>query len=103
MGFRFRKSIKIGPVRVNFSKKGVGYSVGTKGYRVTKRTDGKIQETYNIPGTGISYVNTKQVKNQKKSKKLFADKDGNFSWAQFIAWIILTCIFYLVLKYKLCS
>lgn len=58
MGFRFRKSVKMGPVRVNFSKSGVGYSVGGKGFRVTKRADGKVQTTASIPGTGISYVDT---------------------------------------------
>jgi outer membrane biosynthesis protein TonB len=58
MGFRFRKSVKMGPVRVNLSKSGVGYSVGGKGFRVTKRADGKVQTTTSIPGTGISYVDT---------------------------------------------
>ncbi|NFJ84005.1 DUF4236 domain-containing protein [Clostridium botulinum] len=58
MGFRFRKSVKIGPFRINLSKTGIGYSVGCKGYRVTKRADGRIQETYSVPGTGVSYVKT---------------------------------------------
>lgn len=56
MGFRFRKSVKMGPFRVNFSKSGVGYSVGTKGYRVTKKANGGIRTTASIPGTGISHV-----------------------------------------------
>lgn len=37
MGFRFRKSVNLGPLRVNFSKSGVGYSVGGKGFRATKK------------------------------------------------------------------
>ena len=56
MGLRFRKSVKMGPVRVNFSKSGVGYSVGTKGYRVTKKANGGTRTTVSVPGTGISYV-----------------------------------------------
>ena len=56
MGFHFRKSIKAGPVRVNFSKSGVGYSVGGKGFRVTKKANGGVRTTTSIPGTGISYV-----------------------------------------------
>lgn len=36
MGFNFRKSIKIGPARINLSKSGVGYSVGAGGLRYTK-------------------------------------------------------------------
>ena len=57
MGFRFKKSIKAGPVRVNFSKSGIGYSVGGKGFRVTKKAGGGVRTTASIPGTGISYVN----------------------------------------------
>ena len=56
MGVRFRKSIKAGPVRVNLSKSGVGYSVGGKGFRVTKKANGGVRTTTSIPGTGISYV-----------------------------------------------
>ena len=57
MGFRFKKSIKAGPVRVNLSKSGVGYSVGWKGFRVTKKASGGVRTTTSSPGTGISYVN----------------------------------------------
>lgn len=56
MGMRFKKSIKAGPVRVNLSKSGVGYSVGWKGFRVTKKANGGIRTTTSIPGTGVSYV-----------------------------------------------
>ena len=65
MGFRFRKSANIGPLRVNFSKSGVGYSVGGKGFRVTKRADGKTQTTASVPGTGIAYT---QVSGSGSSK-----------------------------------
>jgi len=57
MGFRFRKSIKL-PLgfRANVSKSGVGYSWGTKGYRVTKTARGTTRTTLSAPGTGLSYV-----------------------------------------------
>lgn len=41
MGWNFRKSIKIGPARINLSKSGVGYSVGAGGVRYTKRAGSK--------------------------------------------------------------
>lgn len=41
MGWNFRKSIKIGPARINLSKSGVGYSVGAGGVRYTKRAGGR--------------------------------------------------------------
>ena len=56
MGFRFRKSLNYGPFRINFSKSGIGYSFGGKGFRVTKTATGKTRTTASIPGTGISYV-----------------------------------------------
>lgn len=55
MGFCFRKSIKIGPFRINFSKSGIGWSFGFKGFRYTKKANGKKQKTYSIPGTGLSF------------------------------------------------
>ena len=35
MGFYFRKSVKFGPMRLNFSKSGIGVSAGVKGARVS--------------------------------------------------------------------
>ena len=59
MGFRMSKSIKLAPgVRMTFSKSGIGYSAGVKGYRVTKRADGRVQRTASLPGAGLSYTTT---------------------------------------------
>ena len=41
MGWNFRKSIKVGPARINLSKSGVGYSVGAGSVRYTKRAGSK--------------------------------------------------------------
>lgn len=68
MGFRFRKSVKAGPFRINFSKSGIGYSVGGKGYRFTKKAGGGTRTTTSIPGTGISYV-TETSKGSGKPQK----------------------------------
>lgn len=62
MGFRYRKSIKLGGARLNLSKSGIGYSVGTKGFRVTKKAGGGTRTTTSIPGTGISYVKDSKTK-----------------------------------------
>lgn len=56
MGFRFRKSLKTGPFRMTFSKSGVGYSVGGKGFRVTKKACGGVRTTTSIPETGVSHT-----------------------------------------------
>ena len=63
MGLRFRKSYKLpGGFRINLSKSGVGYSWGTKGYRITKTANGKVRKTVSIPGTGISHVTESKAK-----------------------------------------
>jgi hypothetical protein len=40
MGAYLKKSFKVGPVRLNLSKSGVGASVGVKGARIGKRPNG---------------------------------------------------------------
>ena len=67
MGLRFRKSIKLGGLRINFSKSGIGYSYGVKGLRYTKTANGKDRITASIPGTGISYVEESARKKRKGS------------------------------------
>jgi hypothetical protein len=42
MGFFFRKSINLGILRINFSKSGVGFSIGIPGLRIVKPAKGKI-------------------------------------------------------------
>ena len=56
MGIRFRKSIQFGPLRINLSKSGIGWSVGGKGARFTKKAGGGYRTTVGVPGTGVSYV-----------------------------------------------
>ena len=63
MGFRFRKSKKILPgVRLNFSNKSVGVSLGGKHARVSVNSSGRKTYSASIPGTGISYVKTSSGK-----------------------------------------
>lgn len=72
MGFRFRKSISCGPVRINLSKSGIGYSVGVKGARITKKANGGTRTTLSVPGTGISYVS-----DSKKGRKKIMNSNTN--------------------------
>ena len=66
MGLRFRKSINLGGgAKINFSKSGVGYSIGTKGARITKKANGGSKTTLSVPGTGISYV--KESRGKRKT------------------------------------
>jgi len=42
VGFYFRKSINLGFLRINFSKSGVGFSLGVPGFRLVKPAKGKV-------------------------------------------------------------
>src|ERR1051325_8652599 len=68
MPVRIRKSIQIFPgVKLNFSKGGVSFTVGTKGYHLNFSRRG-VRQTVGLPGSGISetsYI----VKNDSKSEK----------------------------------
>ena len=67
MGLRFRKSINIGPLRINISKSGIGFSLGVKGFRVGRSAKGKMTATASLPGTGLSYVQNLDAKSIKKT------------------------------------
>jgi hypothetical protein len=55
MAFRFQKRIKILPsLRLNVSKTGISWTVGTRGASVTSR-DGNLTGNVGLPGTEVSY------------------------------------------------
>ena len=55
----FRKSKKVGPLRVTLSPRGVSTSAGVPGFRVSTNSRGEVRRTVSIPGTGI--YDTKRV------------------------------------------
>lgn len=67
--FRFRRSIKLGPgVRLNVGKTGVGISAGVRGARRTFHSSGRETASVGIPGTGLSYVETKSASKASASE-----------------------------------
>lgn len=55
MGFYYRRSVGAGPFRLNLSKSGIGYSVGTRGFRTGRSGSGRRYTTFSLPGTGMGY------------------------------------------------
>lgn len=56
MGFRLHRSMKLFPgVRLNFSKSGLGLSLGAPGARISLNPKYGARATLGIPGTGLSY------------------------------------------------
>ena len=67
MGWRYRKSYKLGGFRINLSKSGIGYSCGIPGMRFTKMANGRERTTYSIPGTGFFYVEETSSKHKNNN------------------------------------
>jgi hypothetical protein len=70
MGFYFRKSLKFGPFRVNFSKSGIGVSAGVKGARISKGPRGTF---VHMGLNGIYYrksITNKDSQNKNLSQPL---------------------------------
>src|SRR5580658_5630624 len=53
MGWSLRRSINLGPLRINLSRSGFGYSVGGRGFRVGQDARGRRYRSISIPKTGI--------------------------------------------------
>ena len=77
MGLNFRKSIKLfDGVNLNLSKSGPSLSFGKSGMRQSVNLKGQTRTTVGIPGTGVYYTKTSNVKNILGGGK---DKKGTTS------------------------
>jgi len=64
MGLNFRKSISLGKgLKLNLSKSGPSVSFGKSGLRQSVNLKGQTRTTVGIPGTGVYYTKTSNVKN----------------------------------------
>jgi len=59
MGFYYRKSVNLGPSRVNLSKSGVGYSVGGREFRVGTTPRGRKYTALCKPLSAIHHSKSK--------------------------------------------
>jgi hypothetical protein len=58
MGWMFRRSVGLGPFRVNLGRSGVGWSVGGGGFRTGVSSRGRRYSSYSLTGTGLRYIKT---------------------------------------------
>ncbi|GAA5082609.1 hypothetical protein HNP84_001899 [Thermocatellispora tengchongensis] len=50
MGWHYRKSIKVGPFRVDLSRHGIGHSIGGRRFHISTTPDGRRHVTVRLPG-----------------------------------------------------
>jgi hypothetical protein len=75
MGWSFRRSARFGPFRLNFSKSGIGWSLGGRGLRIGKDAKGRTYSQASIPGTGIyrrDYYQDASTNSPTVSQKTFS-------------------------------
>lgn len=100
MGMRFRRSKKIGPFRVNVSKSGVGWSVGSKGVRYTQKANGGTRVTVNTPVKGVYATkdfSAKQTQRQTAPQQKPTDKPGCLTWIVFL--IVAAVVVYFLIDF----
>ncbi len=56
MPFSFRKTLSFGPLRITLSAKGIGFSLGAGGVRVSQTPTGQRRLSATVPGTGLRYT-----------------------------------------------
>ena len=77
MGWNVRRSRQIVPgVRLNFSKKGLGLSVGPKHAKISVSPGRRITTNVGIPGTGIRYTKVANAKQQSRVNQKAANGDS---------------------------
>jgi hypothetical protein len=65
MAWSFRKGLNLGPLRINLSKGGIGFSIGARGFRAGRDARGRGYTQISVPGTGIynrQYLPTSNTK-----------------------------------------
>lgn len=105
MGLRFRKSFKIAPgVKLNLNKNSTSVTFGKRGAHYTVNSKGKKTASVGIPGTGISYVQSKGGSTSSKkttkrkgttmSQNNFKNSGPGKKWYQKTGWIIILLILF---------
>jgi hypothetical protein len=83
MGWSFRKSMNVGPFRVNASKSGVGFSLGKGPFRAGQSSRGRQYVSASIPGTGLRYDHTVRRGQAQSGVGGWIAAAGMFAWQYF--------------------
>lgn len=84
MGFYLKKAINLGPLRLNFSKSGLGISVGVKGFRISSGPNGNY---LNAGRKGLYF-----------KQKLSAGRGFVLGWWWVILVVMMLSIFYIAVS-----
>lgn len=109
MGFGLRKSFKVGGVRFNLSKSGVGASIGVKGFRTgisssgksyTSVSKGMLRKTFYTKTSSKNLDETPKNKTPNKTKTRSNKWYSRLSWQIFVIFIFPPVGIWLVWKFS---
>lgn len=68
--FRFRKQFKLAPgLKVTLNKQSVSATLGVRGMHVTHNTKGQTTVSAGIPGTGLSWRDTRKIGSTRQARQ----------------------------------
>lgn len=102
MGMRIRKTLNVGPAKITASKSGLSTSVGVKGARIGKMSNGRMRTTVSVPDTGVSYVHEVGGKKKAPSNEML-EAGKSYPWQYRILGILLITLGVLLLVLGLLS
>jgi len=93
VAWAFRRIFNLGPLRINLSKKGAGFSIGARGFRVGRDANGYRYTHTSLPGTGIyrrDYYSSSLQGNQSRGRRYFPLKYFIFLMVlAFVLWVVI--------------
>lgn len=85
MGWQYRRSIKVGGIRLNLGSKSWGISTGVRGLRVSANSKSRNHVSVGIPGTGLSYRQRLGLTPKQASQEKIPLRQT------IIGWLVLLC------------
>ncbi len=99
MGFYFRKSLNLGPIKLNFSKSGVGVSTGIKGLRIGTGPNGNY---VHAGRKGLYYKKQFSIlekrNNTKEQNTELSNGSSVLSWIMIIGLCLIIGMLILMMK-----
>jgi hypothetical protein len=85
--FRFRRSFKVAPgVKVNVNKQSLSVTTGVRGAHATYNSKGYRTLSAGLPGTGLSYRDTRVVRRKKVPAHRALAQSSFMAWLNSTSW-----------------
>ena len=85
----YQRRASFGPLHLNFSRSGMGWSVGTKGARWSVSSKGQHYSSVSVPFVpGARWVTYSHTDGRAQSRGF------HFNWLNWVIWLVLCLVFW---------